>query len=132
MSRRGKIIISAVVISLAACMLAGYLAYRWVYNSFLIPPGEGSKAEAGYAASQPVIKALESFHTRENRYPAALNELVPIDLPAIPAEFDSLGIQYSIPKDNSNSYQLEFSYVGPGMNHCTYTPQDGWDCYGFY
>jgi hypothetical protein len=32
----------------------------------------------------------------------------------------------------SDSYELSFSYVGPGMNTCTYSPAVGWKCSGYY
>ena len=29
-------------------------------------------------------------------------------------------------------FRLRFSYERPGMNHCDYTPESGWECYRYY
>ena len=118
-----------VLLALAICAVGGWLAYDWYYQNFLIPPGKGPKAEAGYQACQPLIEALEKFHAQEGRYPEMLEELVPAYLTSLPTEVNDMEIIYRL---DGESYSLEFSYAGPGMNHCSYTPEKGWKCYGFY
>lgn len=93
------------------------------------PPGEGSKAERGYAAAAPVIEALEAYHTAQQTYPATLDELAPDYLAAIPQPEAMPPLTYEL---TEQSYQLAFEYVGPGMNRCVYTPEEEWDCMGFF
>ncbi len=117
--------IVACVALLAALGVGGLLLFRQANE----PPGEGAKAERGYAASAPVIAALEAYHAQHSEYPAALTDLVPDFLPAAPGPVNDYPLEYRL---TDTSYSLEFSYTGPGMNHCAYTPEAGWDCYGFY
>jgi hypothetical protein len=93
------------------------------------PPGEGPKAEAGYAACEPVIQALAAYHADHHVYPESLAALSPDYLETVPDEVNELAIVY---QQEEEAYSLRFSYTGPGMNHCTYTPDAGWDCYGYY
>ncbi len=93
------------------------------------PPGEGPKAEAGYAACEPVIQALAAYQAEKGVYPQDLAALSPEYLTALPEEVNDMAIVYT---PEAGSYALRFSYTGPGMNHCTYTPEEGWDCYGYY
>jgi hypothetical protein len=92
-------------------------------------PGVGAKAEQGYQACAPLIEALAQYHLQKNEYPAALAELVPAVLAALPPEVKSMEITYA---REGASYTLKFSYTGPGINHCSYTPADGWKCSGYY
>jgi len=93
------------------------------------PPGVGEKAERGYAALDPVIKALEQHHTDKGTYPESLDELVPGYTASIPTEVNDESIFYA---KTGESYSLAFHYIGPGMNTCTYTPEDQWQCSGAY
>lgn len=94
------------------------------------PPGVGEKAEKGYAASQPVITALESYKLDHGSYPDTLTLLVPDYLPSAPARTGELDFYYS---STGDSYQFSFYYLGPGMNACTYTPEaKDWKCSGAY
>ncbi len=95
-----------------------------------LPPGEGEKAERGYVACQPIIEALEAYHDANGQYPRNLEELVPAFIPAYPREVNDEPIQYEMTAQNN--YKLSFSYIGPGLNHCTYTPHDDWRCTGLY
>jgi hypothetical protein len=93
-------------------------------------PGEGAKAEEGYQLSEPIIAALESYHAPNGEYPDSLDALVPDYLTAIPSgeQIDEL---WYVRTDTS--YTLSFSYTGPGMNACNYTPEAGeWACSGAY
>jgi hypothetical protein len=92
------------------------------------PPGQGPKAKQGYAASVPVIRALATYYADHQRYPATLEELAPAYLPGTPAA-EQTPLRYSL---TERSYELEFKYTGPGMNICTYTPEYGWRCTGYY
>ncbi len=94
------------------------------------PPGVGEKAEKGYAASKPVIAALEKYRNDHGAYPESLTELVPDYLPAAPTKTEDLDFFYS---STGDSYQFSFYYIGPGMNSCTFTPESKeWDCSGAY
>jgi hypothetical protein len=93
------------------------------------PPGEGPRAEAGYAACAPIIAALEQYHQANGAYPETLDVLAPQYLGQVPGSIEAQPIVYRL---TEASYSLEFSYVGPGMNHCSYSPEAGWDCYGYY
>ncbi|MBL8063226.1 MAG: hypothetical protein JNK32_09425 [Anaerolineales bacterium] len=93
------------------------------------PPGVGEKAEKGYAASEPVIAALEEYQADKAAYPETLAELVPDYLPAVPTKTDELDFSYS---KNGESFSFSFHYRGPGLNTCTYTPEEKWNCSGAY
>ena len=93
------------------------------------PPGVGEKAERGYSACAPIITALEQVHAQTGEYPDVLAELVPAYIAEIPTEVNQEPITYS---KTGESYSLSFYYTGPGMNACTYTPEDRWDCSGAY
>ena len=93
------------------------------------PPGVGEKAERGYAALEPVTKALEQYQADTGTYPESLDELVPGYLPSVPTEVNDESIQYT---KTSESYSLAFHYIGPGMNTCTFTPETKWQCSGAY
>lgn len=94
------------------------------------PPGVGEKAEKGYAASAPVITALESYKLDHGSYPVTLPDLVPDYLSTVPTKNEDLEFSYSSTGDD---YQFSFYYLGPGMNACTYTPTTkDWKCSGAY
>lgn len=94
------------------------------------PPGVGDKAEMGYAFSEPIIAALEQYKADHGSYPEKLAELAPDYLPAAPSKTDELDFSYSSTGDN---YKFSFHYYGPGMNTCTYTPEEKeWDCSGAF
>jgi len=93
------------------------------------PPGVGEKAERGYAASEPVIAALEEFHEDHGQYPELVVYLVPDYLPVLWTGGDDLDYSYSL---TDESYSFSFHYIGPGMNTCTYKPDSGWHCSGAF
>lgn len=93
------------------------------------PPGVGEKAEKGYAASEPVIAALEKYHADKDSYPEKLAELVPDYISAVPTQDDELDFSYS---KTGKSFSFSFHYRGPGLNTCTYTPEEKWKCSGVY
>jgi hypothetical protein len=93
------------------------------------PPGVGEKYEKGYAASAPVIEALEKYRADHDAYPQKLAELVPDYLPAAPGKTDALDFSYS---STGDSYSFSFHYTGPGMNTCTFKPGEDWRCSGAY
>jgi hypothetical protein len=95
------------------------------------PPGQGAKAEAGYAAARPVIAGLASYHQQHGNYPASLEALVPGYLSQVPSGPDGHRLDYRLTSEGL-SYELSFRYVGPGMNLCTYTPERQWRCTGYY
>lgn len=126
MMKRESIRITAatvLLVSILACQGAGIFPTEE-------PPGVGEKAEKGYAASQPVITALESYKLDHGSYPDTLIELVPDYLPSVPTKNEELDFYYSSTGDD---YQFSFYYLGPGMNACTYTSKaKDWDCSGAY
>lgn len=111
------------------------------------PPGQGWKAETGFHHAVPVIAALEEFHRDRGTYPIELSELVPAYL-----SFDKLllpsplgggieRIRSTAPNNphmfsydqNGNSYDLSFSYEGPGINRCFYDSKTkSWYSHGYY
>ena len=93
------------------------------------PPGIGEKAEQGYAISEPVIAALEQFKIDKGFYPDALTELVPEYLSAVPTKDEILDFSY---RKTEASFAFSFHYIGPGMNTCTYTPEEKWRCSGAF
>lgn len=115
-------------IPLCLCLLAAGAVFV-LYQFSGEPPGEGVQARRGYEACEPVIAALEQYHDDHGGYPETLDALSPAYLEEIPQEANGFPIEY---ERTAGSYTLEFSYLGPGMNHCTYTPEAGWDCYGYY
>lgn len=95
------------------------------------PPGEGPKAEAGYAASEPVIAALEAYQADHGHYPETLTELVGDYLDEEPEEVNDYPLEYEALEDGQ-SYRLTFRYTGPGMNECHISPGSDWSCSGYY
>ena len=93
------------------------------------PPGVGEKAERGYAVSEPVIAALEAFKADEGVYPEILAELVPDYLTTVPTKDEVMDFSYSTTGD---SFKFSFHYIGPGMNTCSYTPEEKWQCSGAF
>ena len=93
------------------------------------PPGVGEKADRGYAVSAPIINALEQYKYEKGAYPDSLDELVPDYLTSIPSEVNDNPLAY---KKTDESFSLSFYYLGPGMNACTYTPENAWRCSGAY
>ena len=93
------------------------------------PPGQGEKAELGYQACAPIIEALEQYQEANGAYPDSLADLVPDYLPAVPAEVNDEPIRYEL---TDESYTLSFSYTGPGLNLCGYSPEEEWRCSGLY
>ena len=129
-SSRRPLFLAILAVAALGCLVACGLGGLWAYQTFVgEPPGQGARAQRGYQAAAPIIAALERYHQAHGQYPATLDALVPAELPAVPAEVNSYPITYHAADDG---YTLEFSYTGPGMNHCTYTPATQWKCYGFY
>jgi len=118
--------LAAALTCLLACGLGAFWAYRTIAGD---PPGQGDRAQRGYQATAPIIAAREKYRQAHGQYPAALDAPVPDDLAAIPAAVNGYPITYQAA---SGSYTLEFSYTGPGMNHCIYTPATLWKCGGYY
>ncbi len=101
----------------------------WLWQELVgPPPGQGPTAERGYQTCAPIIAALERHAAERGGYPETLAALVPAYLEAVPTA-DAIDLTY---RHTEASYELEFHYAGPGMNVCTYTPEAGWDCYGYY
>jgi hypothetical protein len=93
------------------------------------PPGVGEKSERGYAVCDPIIAILEQYKSDKGEYPKTLEELTPEYLPEVPIEVNDEPISYN---KTDESFSLQFHYVGPGMNTCTFTPEDKWHCSGAF
>ena len=95
------------------------------------PPGVGEKAERGYAACKPIIAALKIYKEANGGYPRELEELVPQTIAEVPSTADGGDIWY---EKTEAGYRLYFTYLGPGMNICTFSPETGneWKCSGAY
>jgi hypothetical protein len=99
-------------------------------------PGEGPKAERGYARGARVVAALETYRQRHGSYPDSLGRLVPafvepeaLATPTAPQE----AYPWEYDRGIGSSFTLTFRYVGPGMNRCTYTgSSQRWACGGYY
>jgi hypothetical protein len=91
-------------------------------------PGQGRKAEKGYATCEPVIAALERYHQEKGAWPDSLEALVPDYLAGVPA-LGGYPLKY---QRAGEGYELQFSYTGPGVNRCTYTPESKWRCSGYF
>ncbi len=94
-------------------------------------PGEGRKAQTGYAVAQPVQEALEAHRQQTGSYPEALSALPAAALARATAEASQVEFSYRS-LENGSSYELRFQYTGPGMNICTIRPGDAWACHGYY
>ena len=120
---------SSRLISLCLALVVGYLLTACTFVPTEEPPGVGEKADRGYAVSAPIINALEQYKSEKGTYPDSLDELVPDYLTSIPTEVNDNPLAY---KKNSDSFSLSFYYLDPGMNACTYTPENAWRCSGAY
>ena len=119
-------LVLGLLLAVAFCVGAGYFVWNDLIGD---PPGEGPKAEAGYKACAPVIDALERYKAEHGAYPETVDALTPDFLPDDLANPEDVLFTY---KNKGESYELQFRYSGPGMNICTYTPETGWDCIGYY
>lgn len=116
-------------IRFALVVLTGWFALACAVVPTEEPPGVGEKAERGYAACNPIIHALEQYQSEKGEYPESLAELTPDYLAAIPTEVNNEPISYT---KTEESFSLSFYYIGPGMNICTFTPEEQWQCSGAY
>lgn len=123
------ILFGALCFGLVACMSLGIWGGTWINKLIVPPPGEGAKAENGYQVCAPIIKALGEYYMAEGKYPQLLASLNPDYMIDVPGEVNGFPILY---QRQQESYSLEFRYAGPGMNICTYTPENDWHCYGYY
>ncbi len=115
--------ILAAIILVCGILFQGFLETGVPYTPLAQPPGKGPRAERGYQMSRPVIEALKQYYEKNGEYPEGLAALVPDYIKEIP----SIGYRKKDP-----SYELEFSYEGPGVNRCVYTPEKDWNCSGHY
>ncbi len=98
-------------------------------------PSECPQAQEGFAKAQPFIDALEQYRQDHGAYPERLMDLAPIYLlpntisSARKSFVDGYALVYRL---TDESYRLTFRYTGPGMNQCDYTPEEGWQCSGYY
>ena len=88
-------------------------------------PGTGPKAQTGFAASAPLVAALQAYRDAHNVYPPALEDLVPDYLPSVPSAINGHPPVY---QGHGSSYDLKFSYISPLPTSCTYTPERHWKC----
>lgn len=99
---------------------------------FSCAPYKCREAQEGRLLYAPVVAALENFREQNGTYPGSLSDLVPAFIDAIPVSHSEDGptqLEYSL---SPTAYVLSFSYSGPGINYCTYTPADNWSCDGHY
>ena len=92
-------------------------------------PGMGPKAEKGYRACNPIVEALARFYADKKAYPVSLYALVPAYLPSFETKVNDYPIRY---EQSTKSFKLRFSYEGPGMNNCDFTPEIHWHCEGHF
>ena len=115
------ILVPLAVVASGCCVLAGRCC----------GPASCSEAKTGFEVMQPVVAALDAYQRNEGTYPERLGDLVPEYLPSVPSKYEELPVGY---ERTPEGYTLRFSYSGAGigMNHCSYTPEGLWDCYGYY
>ena len=97
-------------------------------------PGKGPRAEAAFRRAAPVTEALERYRTDHHTYPESLGVLVPnyLDSSVVPL-FPSRQVLPLAYRGDATSYELRFSYVGPGMNDCVWSSATrAWSCAGRY
>ncbi len=106
---------------------------------FCPAPGKGGKAKRSYAKAAPVIAALDEYCGATGEYPGSLDTLVPTYLSEFPLGFNSNGESLGLmPEDGlcyiktDKSYEIRYSYNGPGRNLCVYTPESGWSASGYW
>ena len=117
-----------VLLALVCIISAAWACSPWPFGTDELP-GEGEQAEQGYKVCAPIIVALEEIRAANDEYPDTLDDLVPGYLLKIPAEVNGNPITYQKTEDG---YILSFKYIGPGMNYCNYSPEEGWHCSGAY
>jgi hypothetical protein len=93
-------------------------------------PGHGPTAAAAYALADPLIAGLERFKQDKGSYPDKLAELVPVYVRSLPPETNNIALFNYTRK--GETYNLDFSYSGPGINWCVYHPGGKWSCGGAY
>lgn len=127
-SNKKLIFIILASLGLLLC-ISGIVLAVLLFKAATQAPGEGMKAEQGYTLCAPVIAALESYYRTEGSYPQSLEELSPTYLTDLPTQEDGSNLEYTAA---DSSYALGFHYTNPGFNECTYRPESGWDCEGYY
>ena len=98
-------------------------------------PGEGPRAAAGYAQGKRIIDAINMYHTKNQRNPESLDELVPnyLTRPDLILKVAANSEYPFVYKVKPNGYALYFRYGGPGLVDCVYDSESGkWRCYGRY
>jgi hypothetical protein len=112
------------------CALCAGIGYLFWTRVSVPGPGAGSTADLGYQTCASIIAALERYHAQEGVYPATLDDLVPSYLVEAPPTPEGISeIRYRL---RATSFELQFKYIGPGVNTCVYTPETGWTCSGYY
>ena len=94
-------------------------------------PKRARKPAVGFADAEPIIEALGRFSAENRFYPEALADLVPSYLSEVPGEVDGYPLDYWA-TDAGWSFELAFSYSGPGIKGCRYRSATGWACNGYY
>jgi len=90
---------------------------------------ECEQAKDGFAKYSPIVNALELYKNDNGQYPSSLNQLTPKYLDHLP-DLSNHKLSYI---NNENSYELRFTYYGPGVNDCVYTPEhSSWKCNGYF
>lgn len=114
-----------ILVGLSASLLGGCWLTPWAPA-----PGEGPKAERYYQRAEPIIDALATFHDERGHYPQSLDKLVPDYIASDRAPDGDWDFAY---ERTDEAYVLAFGYSGPGINHCSYSPERGsWGCTGYY
>lgn len=96
------------------------------------PPGKGPKAETGYTICQPVINDLLRYKKEHGSLPDSLGVITAQYTPEVRQRLKEYQVNLLL-KVTGVDFDLEFTYTGPGVNHCTYSSiQDKWYCSGYY
>lgn len=99
------------------------------------PPGEGARAERGYAQGVPILHALARYHADSAAYPDALARLAPQYLTAAdlaPPNAPEQDYPWEYERAAAH-FILRFRYSGPGLNSCSYDSRSArWSCSGLF
>src|SRR5260370_13657638 len=114
-----------------AVALSIALGLCWPQVIMGAPPGESARDRDPMRRAEPIIIALEKFHSSHGRYPQKLDELVPH---YVADKAPLAAFRYGRWK---RDYSLEFSYVTGippfrSITHCSYdSTQKKWITMGY-
>ncbi len=101
-------------------------------------PANSPWAHLGMERASPVLAGLQSYLADTGRYPESLVVLTPKHLepgPRVSGAFDNSGRfgTWRYRRVAPGSFELEFTFPGPGRNACRFTSSSReWFCFGYF